>query len=70
MVLTTKSISQFLLTSPCGEMVRTLEPRELARAQGFGDSNQIPTNRGLAGKLIGNAAPVPLTTAAVGALLH
>ncbi len=50
-------------------MVRTLEPRELARAQGFGDSNQIPTNRGLAGKLIGNAAPVPLTTAAVGDLL-
>ena len=37
---------------------RILAPRELARIQGFSDDYAIPTQRGLASKLIGNAIDV------------
>ena len=62
--------SQFVITSPCGDMIRSREHRELTRTQGFSGSYQIPANRELAGKLIGNAAPMPLTAAAVRTLLR
>lgn len=54
--LTTKSGSQLYLLD--GDWGRILNPRELARIQGFGDHYEIPTNRGLASHLIGNAIDV------------
>lgn len=61
--VTTQSGSQFNLVD--GERVRVLNPRELARAQGFPERYQIPANRKLASKLIGNAIDVHLARAIV-----
>jgi DNA (cytosine-5)-methyltransferase 1 len=54
--LTTKSGSQLYLLD--GERCRILNPRELARIQGFPDHYLIPAQRELASKLIGNALDV------------
>lgn len=51
--LTTRSAGQFYLLD--GNRCRMFEPRELARVQSFPDSYQIPAERTLAGRLIGNA---------------
>lgn len=56
--LTTKCGSQLYLLD--GDRARILNPRELARMQSFPDSYQLPKQRGLAGKLIGNAIDVDL----------
>ena len=56
--LTTKSGSQLYLLD--GERARILNPRELARIQGFPEGYAIPKNRELASKLIGNAIDVHL----------
>lgn len=61
--LTTKSGSQFCLLD--GDRVRVLNPRELARAQSFPDTYQIPANRALAGKLIGNAIDVRMARSVI-----
>jgi DNA (cytosine-5)-methyltransferase 1 len=61
--ITTQSGSQFYLID--GDRCRILNPRELARAQGFGDHYALPTNRKLAGRLIGNAIPVNLARSIV-----
>ena len=57
--LTTKSGSQLYLLD--GDRGRILNPRELARIQGFGDHYELPKQRGLAGHLIGNAIDVRLS---------
>lgn len=54
--LTTKCGSQLYLLD--GPRCRILNPRELARIQGFPEHYQIPEARGLAGHLIGNAIDV------------
>lgn len=57
--LTTKSGSQLMLVD--GDRVRILNPRELARIQGWRDEEcPLPKNRGDASVLIGNAIPVQL----------
>lgn len=61
--LTTKSGSQLFLLD--GERCRILNPRELARGQGFPEEYQLPKNRELASTLIGNAIPVQLSRAIV-----
>ena len=61
--LTTKSGTQLYQLD--GDRCRILNPRELARGQGFPDTYQIPTNRGLASKLIGNAIDVHVSRAVV-----
>ena len=56
------------LTTRCGSQMylldrdrcRILNPRELARIQGFPDTYRLPANRDLAGRLIGNAIDVHL----------
>lgn len=62
--LTTKSGTQFILID--GDRRRVLNPREMARAMGFPDSYQIPTQRGLASELIGNAIHRGVAEYAVG----
>jgi DNA (cytosine-5)-methyltransferase 1 len=57
--LTTKSGSQLYLLDR--NACRILNPRELARLMGLPDSYQIPTQRELASKLIGNMIPVELS---------
>lgn len=61
--VTTKTIGQAYILD--GELCRMLSPRELARAQGAPEVYLLPANRTLAGKLIGNAIPVPLARSAV-----
>lgn len=56
--LTTQSGTQLCLVD--GDRIRVLNPRELARAQGFPETYQLPSNRRLASKLIGNAIDVNL----------
>lgn len=56
--LTTKSGSQLMLVD--GDRVRILNPRELARIQGWTDAVPLPTSRETASRLIGNAIPVEL----------
>jgi len=53
---TTQSGTQWCLLD--GDRVRILNPREIARSMSFPDSYQLPAQRGLAGKLIGNAIDV------------
>jgi DNA (cytosine-5)-methyltransferase 1 len=65
--VTTKSIGQFYLLD--GDRCRFLEPRELARAQSFPDSYQLPTERTIAGKLIGNAIDTRLAEGVVAQVL-
>jgi DNA (cytosine-5)-methyltransferase 1 len=65
--LTTKSLSQLHVVE--GDRIRRIEARELARAMGLPDSYQIPVNRTVAGRLIGNMIPVPLARAAVEAVM-
>jgi DNA (cytosine-5)-methyltransferase 1 len=48
---------------------RMLQPRELARAQGFPDSYQFTGNREAVVKQIGNAVPPPMAAALVGAVM-
>lgn len=57
--VTTKSGGQFYLLDR--DRCRLLEPRELARAQSFPDTYQLPEERTLAGRLIGNAIDVRLS---------
>lgn len=54
--ITTRSGSQLYLLD--GDRARILNPRELARIQGFPDSYLLPPSRDLAGRLIGNALDV------------
>lgn len=54
--LTTGCGSQLYLLD--GDRGRILNPRELARLQGFPDSYALPKARGLAGRMIGNAIDV------------
>lgn len=61
--LTTKSGSQLYLLD--GERARILNPRELARGQGFPDTYHLPRQRELASKLIGNAIDVRVAEAIV-----
>ena len=51
--ITTKTIGQLYLLD--GDRCRLFTPRELARAQSFPDTYELPEERTLAGKLIGNA---------------
>lgn len=48
---------------------RMLQPRELARAQGFADDYQFTGNREAVVKQIGNAVPPPMAAALCGAVL-
>jgi DNA (cytosine-5)-methyltransferase 1 len=48
---------------------RMLQPRELARAQGFDDDYQFTGNREAVVKQIGNAVPPPMAAALCGAVL-
>ena len=43
--------------------MRVMNPRELARSMSFPDSYEIPSQRGLASLLIGNAMDVRLSAA-------
>lgn len=61
--ITTKSAGQLYLLD--GKRCRLLEPRELARAQSFPDSYQLPEERTLAGRLIGNAIDTRLAEGVV-----
>lgn len=61
--LTTRSVGQWYLLD--GPRCRMLTLRELARIQGFPDSYLLPATRTLAGRLIGNAVPVPMAKAIV-----
>lgn len=65
--VTTKIIGQAYLLD--GDRCRMFSARELARVQGFPDSYQIPENRALAGKLIGNAIPVPMASSIVAQMM-
>lgn len=65
--VTTKSAGQFYLVDR--DRCRLLEPRELARAQSFPDSYQLPEERTLAGKLIGNAIDTRLAEGVVAQVL-
>lgn len=65
--VTTKTIGQAYLLD--GDRCRMLSPRELARSQGFPDDYLLPKNRTLAGKLIGNAIPVPMARSATEQIL-
>lgn len=65
--VTTKSVGQFYLLD--GDRCRLLEPRELARAQSFPDDYELPDERTLAGKLIGNAIDVRLARGVVAQVL-
>ena len=58
--LTTQSGTQLMLID--GDRVRILNPMECARLQGWRDDEnlQLPSQRKLASKLIGNAIPVPM----------
>lgn len=51
--ITTRSLSQLFLLD--GDRCRPLEAREVARAMSFPDTYQLPEERSLAGRLIGNA---------------
>jgi len=70
--ITTRTGSQLYLLD--GDRGRLLNPRELARAQSFPDSYELPANRDLAGRLIGNAIDVRVSAAVVAqvaeAILH
>tara|TARA_Y100000593_G_scaffold1782_1_gene3535 strand:- start:337 stop:1308 length:972 start_codon:yes stop_codon:yes gene_type:complete len=57
--LTTQSGTQLMLVD--GDRVRILNPRELARIQGWEDHEcLLPKQRGISSRLIGNAIPVQL----------
>ena len=60
---TTQSGTQWCLID--GDRIRVLNPRELARSMSFPETYALPKNRGLAGKLIGNAIDVSLSTGVV-----
>jgi DNA (cytosine-5)-methyltransferase 1 len=53
---TTKSIGQWYIID--GDRMRTLSARELARSMSFPDTYVLPKQKGLAGKMIGNAIDV------------
>jgi len=55
---TTKSGSQWCLVD--GDRIRILNPREIARSMSFPESLILPPQRGIAGKLVGNAIDVRL----------
>ena len=55
---TTQSGTQWNLID--GDRIRVLNPREMARSMSFPDTYQLPAQRKLAGKLIGNAIDVSL----------
>lgn len=61
--VTTRSIGQFYVID--GDRCRALHVRELARAQSFPDTYQLPLERTLAGRLIGNAIDVRLARGVV-----
>lgn len=61
--MTTRSAGQWYLLD--GDRCRMLTVRELARIQGFPDGYRLPPKRTLAGRLLGNAVPVPLACAVV-----
>lgn len=65
--VTTKSAGQFYLLDR--DRCRLLEPRELARAQSFPDTYQLPEERTLAGRLIGNAIDTRLAEGVVAQVL-
>lgn len=65
--ITTRSIGQMCLLD--GDRCRLLEPRELARGQSFPDGYQIPEDRTLAGKLIGNAIDCRLSAGVISQVL-
>lgn len=65
--LTTRSLSQGMVVN--GDRVRRVEARELARAQGLPDDYRIPSGRTVAGRLIGNMIPVPLSRTMVQAVM-
>lgn len=65
--ITTKSAGQVYLLD--GDRCRLLEPRELARAQSFPDTYQLPEARTLAGRLIGNAIDTRLAEGVVAQVL-
>lgn len=52
-----------------GKMIRALTTRELARAQGFEDSIELPNHIKNASRLIGNAVPPPLAQAVIEAVM-
>jgi DNA (cytosine-5)-methyltransferase 1 len=61
--LTTKSGSQLMLVDD--DRVRILNPRELARIQGWTDETPLPSDRKTASRLIGNAIPVELAAGVI-----
>ena len=65
---TTQSGTQWCLLD--GDRVRVLNPREIARSMSFSDHYRLPKNRGLAGKLIGNAIDVRLARGIVGQVME
>ena len=65
--ITTKTLSQGYILD--GDRCRMLSPRELARGQGFPDTYELPADRTLAGKLIGNAIPVAMAEAVTAQVL-
>ena len=66
--VTTRTGSQLYLLD--GNRGRLLNPRELARAQSFPDSYELPESRDLAGRLIGNAIDVRMAAAVVGTVVE
>jgi DNA (cytosine-5)-methyltransferase 1 len=60
---TTQSGTQWCLVD--GDRIRVLNPREIARSMSFPESYRLPRQRGLAGKLIGNAIDVRLAAGVV-----
>lgn len=59
--ITTQGGTQLYLLD--GDRGRVLNPRELARAQSFPDTYQLPASRKLASKLVGNAIDVRVARA-------
>jgi len=61
--LTTKSGSQLMLVDE--DRVRILNPRELARIQGWTGTEPLPSDRSTASRLLGNAVPVELAAGVI-----
>jgi DNA (cytosine-5)-methyltransferase 1 len=64
---TTQSGTQWCLLD--GDRVRVLNPREIARSMSFPETYQLPRQRELAGKLLGNAIDVNMARGIVGQVL-
>lgn len=58
-----------MLFMPDGRMLE-VSPRMLARISGLPDNYQLPPQKGLSKKIIGNGVPVKMTQAVVGSLLN